>query len=592
MRILRWLSWAAVAVPLVLLLCHEWFGPDIWYHLYLGGQVARTLTAQPPDRLLLHQPDFLNLYWLFQLVVRGAYALGGLYPVSLLFVALWGAVLAVWLQTTGALRRGALGPWLALATVLVCQLRFDQRPEVFSYLFLALQIRWLAAWSMATAPAPGVLAGFTVVEALWANMHGYFAFGPLLVGLRLAAAAVSGEAPPGPRRLPGWIGLWQLLGLTLLASVASPFGLRNWQEVGVLWRFFGAMHHQILEFVPPGDRPMIALWSIRFFWAYWLGLLAAGVGLARVSGRRELFALLLAAVGLYLSAQAARNIPLVVFFGAPLLGALRPRLGPLRPERLGRLAVVLAGAALSAWIVSGGFQRFVKSPGGFGLRESTTAYPVFFADYARGTGLSGAIFSTGTDGGYLEFHCPALRPYADSRYTDAALVGEYFRALRRPADFRQLEPGFAFDSVLLPIVDSREVVAALLRDPQWRLAYADPGRAFLANRKSAAGAAAAAREPRFYRGEDLAVPRQAAAAVAWTQVLAQAGDRDNLLRALRQFADAARIPSEVIESALNYGAANRDGEVIAAARALRPRMMSLNPINEETVDWQLQQAAP
>ncbi len=132
MRFLRWLSWAAVAVPGILLLCHEWFGPDIWYHLYLGGQVARTLTAQPPDRLLLHQPDFLNLYWLFQLVVRAAFGLGGIPAVSLLFLALWAAILAVWLRTAGVLRIGAIGPWLALAVILVCQVRFEPRPEIFS----------------------------------------------------------------------------------------------------------------------------------------------------------------------------------------------------------------------------------------------------------------------------------------------------------------------------------------------------------------------------------------------------------------------------------------------------------------------------
>jgi hypothetical protein len=469
-RPLRWLSWAAVALPLVLLLCHEWFGPDIWYHLYLGGRVAQTLTAQPSDRLLLQQPDFINFYWLFQLGVRGVYALGGLYPVSLLFLALWAGIAAVWLKTTGALRAGAAGPWLALAAVLVCQVRFEARPEIVSYLFLALQIHWLAAWKMDRAPAKAMLLGFTLVEALWANMHGYFVFGPLLVGLKLTAAALSGEAPPGPRRLPGWVGLWQLLGLTLLASIASPFGLRNWQEVAVLWHFFGAMHHQIQEFLPPGERPQIDLWSIRLFWAYWLALLAGGVWVARIAGHRHLFALFLAAVGLGLSAQAVRNIPLAILFGAPLLGLILARRHRFRNEVPFRLAIVGTGTALALWIVAGGFHRFVKAPGGFGIRESTLAYPVGFAGYVRDTGFSGAIFNNGTDGSYLEFHCPGLRPYGDSRYVDVPLVDGYFRAVRRSADFRELQPQLAFDAVLLPVVDGWEVILSLLRDPQWRLA--------------------------------------------------------------------------------------------------------------------------
>jgi hypothetical protein len=598
MRLLRWLSWTAVATPLVLLLCHEWFGPDIWYHLYLGGRVARTLSAQPADRLLLHQPGFINLYWLFQLVVRGAYALGGIYPVSLLFIAVWGAALAVWLRTSGAFRLGGAGPWLALLAILVCQVRFEQRPEIFSYFFLALQIHWLAAWKMDRAPSRWALTRFTVVEVLWANMHGYFAFGPLLIGLKLAANAASGETGHGMRRPPGQPGLWRLLGLTLLASIASPFGLRNWREVAALWHFFGVMHHQIQEFLPPGERPQIDLWSIRLFWACWLALLAAGIWLARVAGRRELFALLLAAVGLYLSTEAVRNIPLAVFFAAPLLGAVLPRLrcsaeaGGNAREGCARLALILTGAAFSLWIVGGGFHRFARSPGKFGIRESTLAYPVFFTDYVRSTGFSGAVFNSGRDGGYLEFHLPGIRPYADSRYTDPELIAEYFRATRRPADFRQLGPQVAFDGVLLPIVDSREVIVSLLRDPKWRLAYADPGRAFLANLETGAGAAAAVREPLFYRGEDLSVPDYAVSAIEWVSVLAQVNDRDNLLRALRQFADARRVPSGLIEVALDHGLKSSDGEVVAAARALYPKMISLHPIDQETVDWLLSRPPP
>ncbi len=583
MRFLRWLSWAAVAVVLVLLLCQEWFGPDIWYHLYLGGRVAQTLTAQPADRLVLQQPGFINLYWLFQLVVRAAFGLGGIPAVSLLFLALWAAILAVWLRTAGILRIGAIGPWLALAVILVCQVRFEPRPEIFSYLFLAIQIHWLATWEMDRAASPWALGRFAAVEALWANMHGYFAFGPLLVGLRLATA------PPGRR---GWRGLWALLGLTLLASVASPFGLHNWTEVGVLWRFFGAMHHQIREFLPPGERPQVDLWQIRLFWACWLAVAGAGLARARRAERSDLFGLLLAAVGLYLSTQAVRNIPLLMLFGAPLLGIVLPGLPRMRRGTPARLALIATGAALSAWIVTGGFDRFIRTAGSFGLREAPLAFPAGFADYARATGFAGSILTTGMDGGYLEFQCPTLRPYADSRFTDVALVDEFFKAVRRPAEFRQLQNRIGFDAVLLPIVDSREVIVSLLRDPDWKLAYADPARAFLVSRQSPAGAAAAVREPLFYGGENLTIPRYALAATEWVTVLMQVNDRDNLLRALRQLAAAPKVPSGLVEVALDHGLKNNDAEVATAARALSPKMVSLRPIDRDTVDWLLSRPSP
>src|SRR5882672_378842 len=97
---LRWFPWAAIVVLLVVRLCHEWFGPDIWYHLALGERIARTGVMQPADNLILQQPGFVNVYWLFQLLMHGAFELGGIFAISALFVAVWFAAFAFWLRTT------------------------------------------------------------------------------------------------------------------------------------------------------------------------------------------------------------------------------------------------------------------------------------------------------------------------------------------------------------------------------------------------------------------------------------------------------------------------------------------------------------
>src|SRR5471032_2500214 len=159
-RSLRWFPWLAIATLLVVRLCHEWFGPDIWYHLALGERIARTGVAQPADNLILQQPGFVNVYWLFQLLVRGVFALGGIVGVSFLFIACWLAAFAGWLRTTGAMRSAPWGWALAFVAVLVCQTRFEERPEVFSFLFLALQIDALVHWDLAGAPSRRALMSF------------------------------------------------------------------------------------------------------------------------------------------------------------------------------------------------------------------------------------------------------------------------------------------------------------------------------------------------------------------------------------------------------------------------------------------------
>lgn len=520
----------------------------------------------------------------------GAYALGRLYAVSALFLVVWAAALGISLRTAGAGRAGAAGPLFALVAVLVCQTRFEQRPEVFSYALLALQIHWLRTWPQARAPSGGELGRFAAAQAVWSNLHGYFAFGPLLVGVALVAAAAAPRGPGWARGRPARLGLALLLPLTILASVASPFGWRNWAEVAVLWHFLGAMRLRIMEFIPPSGLPL-RWWTVKLFWGYWGATLLAAAYVLRTGARRELFALLLAAAGLYLSATAYRNIPLVVFLSAPLAGPLLARFGGRLPDRAGRLAVIAAGAALAGWIPAG-FYRSIGSSADFGIGESAFAYPTFFADYLRAGGFPGPIFARAADGGYLEFHFPDQPLYGDSRFTDPILVDEYFRAVTDPAAFRELQRRYGFAGVLLPVAESRAVLGDLLRDPGWRLAYADLHRAFLVNLSSEAGRAAPIQPPLFYRGEDLTIPFNGLSAVRWTDLLVQAGDRADLLLDLRQLARAPRIPSVVLQSALHDGQGRPDAEVVAAVAALRPRMVAPGPTDAEFVDWLLGRPAP
>ena len=576
----RRVAWAAIAALFVLLSCHEWFAPDIWYHLYLGDRILETHRAQPPDRLLLQQAGFIKFYWLFQLIVRAVFAIGAVPAVSALFAAVWAVALGCWARAAGAGRAGGWGAPFALAAVLLCQTRFEERPEVFSFAFLALQIGWLAARRFEDAPTAGFMLGFAAVQAAWSNCHGYFVLGPALVALRLLSFL--GRPRPAPSG-KGWAAWWMLLGATLLATILSPFGLGNWREVAVQAGFLRHMHYAIQELLPPTRVPG-HLWTIALFEVCWIGLLAATVHAAITKGREQAFALLLAAAGRCLSMGSYRNIPLMVFFSGPLVGAILIR--RTAPDRMagGSWAAASAGVAaavLAGWVVSGGFYRSLGGLPGFGVRESRYGCPVGFADYLRPAGFSGAIFNDPGDGGYLEFHFPRLRLYADTRFVDVRPVTSYFEALRDPSKLRARRSRQPFDAVLLRVAESPTVVATLLRDPGWRLAYSDLHRAFFVD---AARPGAVVRAPALYQGEDLTQPAIGASATAWVAILAAAGDGPGILRALGQFSRAPRVPAGILKFALQFGRTAPDPRVTAAAAALRPAMIC-DPAGEaEAVD--------
>jgi hypothetical protein len=575
----RAIAWAAVAAAGLTLLCSKWYGPDIWYHLYLGDRIIATHSVAPADNLIATPALFINIYWFFQIAISAVYRLGGIGATSLVFVAGWSVAFGFWLRITGAWRAGGWGVLCALAASLVCQPRFDPRPEVMSYALLALQIYWLSTWDFSGKLSWRKVVAFALSEAIWANVHGYFVFGPLLVGARLLAAVVEPAADCGAdhRRNPRALAV--LLGATVLATVLSPLGWHTWECVALLMKTLRELRADIQEFFPP-TKFNLRLWTVKLFWFYWLFVsLAALVTLVRAP-RRSFFALAAAAAGLILSPLALRNLPLVVFLSAPIMAEVLPLIPQGRRFALAVYGVTtLGGLVLSAWVISGGFYESLRSQSAFGLGESPGAYPARFSEYLRSARFDGKLFNAARDGGYLEFHHPHLRVFGDSRFIDPASVREYFSAVGHPEAFRRLHATHHFDGVLLPLDLGRDVIGALLQDPAWQLAYSDLHRAFLISSHSPT-------PPKFelYHGEDLVAAKHGPFAAQWIVILTLANDRPHLLLALQQFSAAPALPSFVGEFALRYAHGSGDREIVQIIRSLRGKFFATSPEDQRELE--------
>jgi hypothetical protein len=589
----RVVAWAGLLALLATLLAQVWFSPDIWYHLFLGQRIWETGTIQPPDLRILEQRGFANGYWLFQLLCLGIWELGGIWGLSLLFAALWLGIALLWVRLAAVAAFPVAGLPAALGALLVVRLRFEPRPEVFSFLFAMVTLHALARWDLRRGPGWKRILLLACVQALWANMHGYFALGPVLIGLRCAAALCARDRAAAR-------GSALLLAAAALASLATPLGLGHVAFVATYARVLDQLGGSVQEFRAPLG-PFLQRWDVQLFWVLWALTGAGALAAVFARGRPAAFAAATAALGLLLGARSLRNVPLAILFAAPLLGEAleaagragggvgRPRwLEALRTGpaagRASAFATAAAALALAGWAIEGGYYRALRSEASFGVRLSTAAYPVHFAEYLRKSGFAGRLFNVSSDGGYLEFFAPAIRVYGDSLFTDPAAVEGYFAAASQPEAFFALDARHAFDGVLLKIVGHGSLALALLSKPGFELAYADLHRIFFARAKRGAGGAPLPEEIRFYRGEDLTSPVHGLAAIEWTRLWIAAGRRDLLLRALRDFAAAPRIPSFVLEFGLDFAIRSRDAEVAALLVELRPKLFALSRRDERSVD--------
>ncbi len=448
---------AAFALLVVALSLNPISNNDIFLHLRTGQLV---LDHGAPPHLddysaLARGRPFIAHEWLAGVVFRLTERLGGLAGLVLLKVlialAMAGALYAA-ARTLGA------PAWLALSllalVMVLAAARIMERPHLFSYLLTSTYLLLLArrrrggAWSAPLWP-------FLPLQVLWANLHGAFLLGPLIVGLAAAGLAVdwlaARLAPQGrparqrPRQDDGDERLREAgrLGLLACALVAAclvnPYGAEllkfPFQLTGS--SFMG----EIYEWQPPFGSDFASTYMVLEYVllaAIGIGVLVgAAVRAARGSdpSPEGAFTLLLFGVLGALSLRMQRNVTDFALGTYPGIAATASwlRVGARGRSRsvAGAAALALAFLSLAAWFVVNGypFRPGSRRPFGFGIGRNI---PVAAADYVQAQGLDGNAFNSYAAGAYLvyRFH-PRVRVAMDSRNDvyGADLYAAYNRAL-------------------------------------------------------------------------------------------------------------------------------------------------------------------
>ena len=199
-----------------------------------------------PFTFTINDHPYIDMSWGYQLALHTVHRFFDAPGIVLFHAAL---VLGVFFVIYRTARLGAADPatllLLMLAGAIASELRFEARPELVSWVFLAAVLHILHRHAEGeTGPLPAL----AVIHLVWANTHslfilGWAATGCFVLGLALANRRID-------KRLLGW-GL-----ASVLVTVINPYGWR-----GVLFPFTLATRLQsdnlfgqsIGEFVSPFD---------------------------------------------------------------------------------------------------------------------------------------------------------------------------------------------------------------------------------------------------------------------------------------------------------------------------------------------------
>jgi hypothetical protein len=212
--------------------CQKLYDADVWWHLRAGQWIwaNRRVPALDPFTFASVDRPWIDLHWLFQLILAAIYVIGGVPGMIVMTAAAYACVfLIAW---TARDRRWP--SWIVAAcwlpALVVMSTRADPRPETLT---LLAAVAYLAVLSR-TDGRPELAWILPVIQVLWVNVHGLFVLGPIILGIylidRLAGrwnrnANAGAEVWRGRRRW--WKHLAGAAVLVGLACLVNPYGLRG-----------------------------------------------------------------------------------------------------------------------------------------------------------------------------------------------------------------------------------------------------------------------------------------------------------------------------------------------------------------------------
>ena len=218
---------------------------DLWLHLKMGEFVVKNGYVPAYDVLscTIAGKPWVNHEWLFQVVAYLFYNQAGAEGLIMMQVIVVVLTLMV-LIFLGYNKEKQLGfIFILLFVSLVYQSRFTIRPDLFSLFFFVLYIYVLALH----LDKRGSVYALFFIQVLWANCHGFFFWGPVLVMIAILSEFVKRHVKlpwdwnnAGRLSDEEFVRLKAIFVVVILATLINPLTFKGaWYPIGVLFNIAG-----------------------------------------------------------------------------------------------------------------------------------------------------------------------------------------------------------------------------------------------------------------------------------------------------------------------------------------------------------------
>jgi len=464
-----------------------WDG-DIGWHIRDGQNIIATHAIPRADSFsatMSGQPWYA-WEWFYDLGVGWIYGHVGLNGVVLFSAFVIALTLALVFRFS-RLRGGSViaTAVLFLICIVACSIHFLARPHVVSWLITVVWF-WIADSSYRrNGPRDYGIWWLPLLMLLWANLHGGFLMGLVLLGIFLVADLLKllrcrdpeqrQTASQHARRLGA------IFGLSAIASLINPYGYKLHVHV---YQYLA--NRFLMQHIDEFRRPNIRGLPMQFFLLL-VVLTLVGIFVARAKLRWVEWLLILfsAISGLY----AARNIPgaamLLTMIAASLFsrGTIGswPLLTRLQafPSRMDNLEMRLRGHLWPILLVL--FSTTICFHQGtlFGkpvmdAHFDAKRFPARAVDVLQQRGIREPVFTLDSWGGYLIYRLyPQVTVFIDDRHDfyGEPYLRDYLKVLHIEPGWNQVLGRLGVKLVLVPA--KSKLGDALQHEPGWKATYSD-----------------------------------------------------------------------------------------------------------------------
>ncbi len=486
---------------------------DLWLHIGMGRYIVEHNFQVPTVDVLsctVAGTPWVNHEWLFQVIVYSIYNNWGV--TGLITMQVWlVAITFLLLVFLGYNRKNLFLIVLSLLLVsLVYQSRFTIRPDLYSLFFFAIYVVMLGffihrKWSVWV---------FFILQIFWANIHGFFFLGPLIIGVSLL-----GEWLKRSVSLPWeWNKIGRLtdkeyyrlkliLGLVILACFFTPTGVHGAiYPLKVFFQISGdsrIFFSKIIELQKPitqatlfstNDWPEYKVLIIISFLSFFFNRRKIDIGIF-------LFWLFF----LVFSLVAIRNLVFFAFaaYLAFVINITTIKFKDIVPVRFTDrrflyITSIIAHILLVAWVIN--LYSQVRDNGYFDFDKyerksefggiSQHQFPIKAIEFLVKNKVRGNFYNDFNSGAYLVGHCfPNIKVFIDGR---TEVYGPaFFKYYQEIEEFDKVDnlkaalKRFQITGVFLNSVHSalrENVLNYFYKSPDWALVYFDyDGVIFLKN---------------------------------------------------------------------------------------------------------------